>query len=422
MRRFVLFFQFLLASVCLFSQPVTVNDKIAGYFPFDNCSKTDASNSGTLAAWDSLETLCGCGVRGQSLVFNDNNDSAMFIGPVATVFTSSNFTVSFYMKPERLNPSSVGAGATQMVMSKQADCSSANAFWVRYRNKGQTTATSNVISTSISQNDSLNAILSAKLDDDRCWYHIVITRNGTKFSLYVDGVLRDEKTTSVRVDVFNNASFSISEPKCVPLDAHYFGEIDELRFYNRAYTEEEIRKLLALNPDKISNSDTLIYLGNSFQAQLTESCATDYVWMPANGVSDVHIPNPVISPDVATTYVVRFQYPDGCAAFDTVVVDVIDPDTLDCSKIFIPNAFTPGLSAGQNDLFGISNPFAIADFISFEIFDRWGGRVFNAENVAETWDGTFGGQPVNPGIFLYRLRYTCHGEEKVRSGTVTLLR
>jgi gliding motility-associated-like protein len=70
----------------------------------------------------------------------------------------------------------------------------------------------------------------------------------------------------------------------------------------------------------------------------------------------------------------------------------------------------------------VSNKFAIDEFISFEIFDRWGGRVFAATDVSEDWDGTFQGQPVNPGVFLYRLRYKCKGEEKVKAGNLTLLR
>jgi gliding motility-associated-like protein len=113
---------------------------------------------------------------------------------------------------------------------------------------------------------------------------------------------------------------------------------------------------------------------------------------------------------------------ENCQATDSIFVDVIDPDTLDCSNIFIPNAFTPGDSPGRNDVFGISNPFVVSDFISFEIFDRWGGRVFNAENAFDTWDGTFQGKPTNPGVFLYRLRYRCKGAEKVYSGNLTLLR
>jgi gliding motility-associated-like protein len=103
-------------------------------------------------------------------------------------------------------------------------------------------------------------------------------------------------------------------------------------------------------------------------------------------------------------------------------VNVIDPDTLDCSNIFLPNAFTPSASFGRNDMFRVSNPYAIDEFISLEVFDRWGGRMFNATSAFDAWDGNFGGKPVNPGVFLFRLRYKCEGEEKVKAGNLTLIR
>ncbi|MEZ4920267.1 MAG: gliding motility-associated C-terminal domain-containing protein [Saprospiraceae bacterium] len=104
------------------------------------------------------------------------------------------------------------------------------------------------------------------------------------------------------------------------------------------------------------------------------------------------------------------------------MVTVIDPDTLDCTKIFIPNALHTRGSIGRNDRFGISNPFAVSNFISFEIFDRWGGRVFNAASAFDTWDGTHQNKPANPGVFLSACGMIAMGEEKTLSGSLTLLR
>ncbi len=418
MRYFILLFMlYCMASCPLFGQPIDINTKLAAYFPFTDCTGRDSSGQNSSGAVDST-IKCQCGVLDKALEFDVANEDASFVGNINTVFGTTNFTVSFYMRPGTDNPT---PGATQMVMSKQDTCSLNNAFWVRYRKQGQSSLSSNVISTGISQNDTLGVTLSAKMDDDRCWYHVVIVRNGVKYQLYVDGKLRDQKSSSIRIDLTNPAALTLSKPKC-PLDGGYFGLIDEMRFYNRAYSADEIDKFLAIHPDELINGDTLIYLGNSFDAQLSTTCATSVIWSPAEGLSNNNIPNPVIAPEEPTQYIVRFNHANGCAAYDTIFVNVIDPDTLDCSQIFIPNAFTPGFSAGRNDRFFISNSFAITDFISFEVFDRWGGRVFNAESVHDYWDGTFAGQPVNAGVFLYRLRFKCKGDEKVISGTVTLLR
>lgn len=419
MRNLLLLIPGLLVSLSLSAQNLDANTKLSGYFSFKNCDGIDDSGNGSSGALDS-NTVCQCGVRDLAPVFDGPEDKAFFVGTLTEIFGTSNFSISFYMKPG--SPPSNLIGSTQMVMSKQDKCSVENAFWVRYRKQGQNNQSSNVLSTGISQNDSVSVTLSAKLDDDRCWYHIVLVRNATRYTLYVDGVKRDEKSTNIRVDLTANSSvFSISEPKC-PLDTSYYGQLDELRFYDRAYTADEIEKFLALHPDEIATNDTLIYLGNSFEPEITSTCASAFLWSPAAGIDDINVSTPVITPEVPTEYVLRFNHPDGCDAYDTLLVNVIDPDTLDCEKIFIPNAFTPGFSAGRNDRFYVSNAFAITDFISFEIFDRWGGRVFTADSVSDAWDGKFNNKPCNPGMYLYRLSYRCKGNEKLISGTVSLLR
>ena len=60
--------------------------------------------------------------------------------------------------------------------------------------------------------------------------------------------------------------------------------------------------------------------------------------------------------------------------------------------------------------------------ITFEIFDRWGGRIFTTTNPLEKWDGSFNGKEINPGVLLYRVRYLCGQEEKVDTGSLTLIR
>lgn len=299
-------------------------------------------------------------------------------------------------------------------MAKQDSCNLQNAFWVRYNDKfGR-------ISAGISENDTLLATVTADLDPNACWQFIAITRSNTTFSIYVNGIWQDSRTSAARIDLTNTTPLVIGDPVC-PLDLELKAVFDELRFHSKALDEEALKKY-NLRADQILTRDTLVYLGNTFQPSVSQYCVGQYTWSPLAGVDNPTVAEPLITPTVTTTYTLTFTYADDCIAQDTVYVTVIDPSTLDCNQVFIPNAFTPSETPNINDEFGISNPFAVDEFISFEIFDRWGGRVFAATTPFETWDGTSNGKPTNPGVFLYRLRYKCDGVEKVRAGSLTMLR
>ena len=99
----------------------------------------------------------------------------------------------------------------------------------------------------------------------------------------------------------------------------------------------------------------------------------------------------------------------------------LDPDDLDCSQLFLPKAFTPN-DDGRNDEFGISNPYAVDELVSFEIFDRWGSRIFVTADPMEKWNGTYKGKELNPGVFLYKVRFRCNGEEFADVGSLSLIK
>lgn len=384
------------------------------YFPFGfngSCEATDAAQNGSSGVPTNPDTtqpqICACGVRDLAARFDGVDDGLIFLGTVNETFTEGDFTVSFYMKP--LTP--LAQTGSQIIISKQKSCDTKNAFWVKYNHATRK------ISSAISESDTLLAVVQAQLDEDPCWQYITLTRNFKTYSLYINGTLRDSKTTSTRIDLESTALLSIAQPVCAS-DKPFRGDIDELRVYKKSLSQDEIDGL-NLRPDQISNRDTLIYLGNSFQTGITPTCAQAFEWQPATDISDPKSGMTTISPTQTTTYYLTFKHPE-CIARDSIVVTVIDPDTLDCNKIFIPNAFVP--DGHINTEFFISNPFAVDEFISFEVFDRWGGRVFDFPDQFATWDGTFEGKPVNPGIYLYRLRYKCDGQEKIKAGSLTLIR
>lgn len=389
-----------------------VSDKLEAYFSFSTCKAIDDSGNGSSGALKG-GIGCACGPRDSAIYFVDNDDALNLVGPFADVFSTSDFTISFYFRP---TPQNSQQNASQLVMAKQDSCNLKNAFWVRYNDFGNV----GTITSGISENDTLLATVTGKLDPNACWQFITLTRSNTLYTLYINGVWKDSRTSKARIDLTNTTPLVIGDPVC-PLDLELKGFFDELRFHSKALDEEAIKKY-NLRADQILTRDTLIYLGDSFTPNVTDYCVGQFVWSPLSGVNNPTLAEPLITPTQTTTYELTFNYTDDCVATDTILVTVVDPATLDCNKVFIPNAFTPTETKNVNDVFGISNPYAVDEFISFEIFDRWGGRVFNALTQFETWDGTSNGVPANPGVFLYRLRYKCDGTEKVKAGSLTLLR
>ncbi|MBK9337967.1 MAG: gliding motility-associated C-terminal domain-containing protein [Lewinellaceae bacterium] len=408
MRNFSLFLLLFGLGTALSAQ--NINEKLVSYFSFSECKAIDESGNGSTGAFIG-DPACACGVRDSAILFDGKGDAIFFVGPLTDVFTLSDFSISFYMKPAPVDPK---ISNSRVIMSKQENCATTNrAFWVRLNPKTKK------ISSGISQNDSLLVSVTADLDPGTCWQYITLVRNNTSYALYINGKLRDQRNSSARIDLTSNAIFKVAEPICT-LDSAFSGEVDELRIYSRALGQADI-DALNVQPDRILTGDTIIYLGNSFQVRANPACTANFGWTPTTGVSDPTEADPIITPTITTTYRLNFIH-QGCTAFDTLLVKVIDPDTLDCNLIFIPNAFTPSATPGRNDVFGISNPNSVDEFISFEVFDRWGGRVFNAPTVFDTWDGTFQGEPANAGTFLYRLRYRCDGTERIKAGNLTLLR
>ncbi len=94
--------------------------------------------------------------------------------------------------------------------------------------------------------------------------------------------------------------------------------------------------------------------------------------------------------------------------------------TLQTSKIYIPNAFSP---KGINKKF---KPFCIfidnMDYL-FTIYNKWGQKLFETHNKDEGWDGKYKGKFVPVDVYVYYIRYkNSEGDYFEKRGTVTLIR
>lgn len=357
-----------------------------------------------------------CGVEGNGLRFNGLDNKAVIQGEATDVFGTEDFTMSFFFKPIEQNVFGV-----QTLVSKRDLCDLENAFSIRYI---PNTKSINVL---VSEDENLNANFDVDLDETNCWHHVCLVRDGTELLLYLDGVLKEKILKPNRIDITkDNINLELGFSTCAVTASNFEGIMDEFRLYDRALVTAQVEELY-LFPDKIGNGfvdlsvgkDTILYLGNSIASFSTNSCANSFLWEPPTGVQDVNDPSTFLSPTETTTYTLNFFDNFGCIASDTFRVNVIDPTTLDCIS-YLANAFTPN-GDGLNDNFGIDNPFAMTDFVSFSVVDRLNNIVFTTNDPFERWDGTIMGKVASVDNYYYQVIYNCGGVEEKTLGTVALM-
>ena len=107
----------------------------------------------------------------------------------------------------------------------------------------------------------------------------------------------------------------------------------------------------------------------------------------------------------------------GCSSFETNRIQVATATEM----VVIPNAFTPN-GDGLNDTF-LPKMKAITAF-HMEVFNTWGERLFVESGLeARGWDGSYRGQILPAGNYLYKITYTNReGIQTTKSGGITLIR
>ncbi|MCB0638229.1 MAG: gliding motility-associated C-terminal domain-containing protein [Lewinella sp.] len=115
---------------------------------------------------------------------------------------------------------------------------------------------------------------------------------------------------------------------------------------------------------------------------------------------------------------VRFTLPDG-----QEIEQELHSNTL-CleqqAKVYVPNVFAP---EGVNSVFRPLVGFGTAQVYLMQIYDRWGGLVFESRNLSDGWNGRKHGDPMPQGIYLYYIELTqSDGTVLKLSGDVMLLR
>jgi len=213
-------------------------------------------------------------------------------------------------------------------------------------------------------------------------YQFVWSNNNTGSSLTNIGAGIYQVTVSDANNCTVDSSFSITEPAAVILQSLVF---DSVRFSTEVVLAQPT--------------------GNNYT----------YQWSPTQYLSCSDCASPVFSGVRTTEYHVNATDANGCSATATVMVNVIAN-----KQVFVPNAFTPN-GDGQNDKWLVSAAGAV--YFNVMVFNRWGEKVFESNNLNEGWDGTYQSKSAYAGVYTFVATATfIDGENRKLKGGVTLIR
>jgi gliding motility-associated-like protein len=89
-------------------------------------------------------------------------------------------------------------------------------------------------------------------------------------------------------------------------------------------------------------------------------------------------------------------------------------------RLFAPNVFTVNQD-GLNETFRLGGYFIETFYI--EIYNRLGERIFESNDITNSWDGTFNNIPCASDVYVYIAKATGYNGDKIEiKGNVTLLR
>jgi gliding motility-associated-like protein len=91
------------------------------------------------------------------------------------------------------------------------------------------------------------------------------------------------------------------------------------------------------------------------------------------------------------------------------------------TTVYIPNAFNP--ADVYNPTFKPIITFADKEGYLFQVFNRWGQKIFETQDINAAWDGKIKGDKAPADIYAYRIEFKTNIQEKiVKTGTVVLIR
>jgi gliding motility-associated-like protein len=169
--------------------------------------------------------------------------------------------------------------------------------------------------------------------------------------------------------------------------------------------------------------NTQILLGDSVLINAVTNFETYTIeWEFSPFLSCMDCTSPFAFPEITTTFSVKMVSKEGCIIEQSITIFV--DQNID---VFIPSVFSPN-GDGTNDRFCIFSGKQTKSIKYLDVYNRWGALVFREENFPPNdesmgWDGTFKGNPLNAGVYVYTVQIeTITGSKIIEQGEVLLIR
>lgn len=298
---------------------------LVAHYPF-NGNVNDSTGLGSDGMLMNGTLQYGCGVSGDAAYFDGSGVYVSVLGSLNNLFNSNgDFSVSVFIR--NTDPT-----VFQALWDKRTSCSYAQGISSRLNDPDGTFNIEYITGGT-------NFYRDTPFSDDDCWVHMVITKLGDSTKVYRNGELVYNFAIPSSHNYTNSATIQIGRSVCQGIDATRAlrSPIDELMFFDRALTLNEVEGLVAFFRNSSIWSPRMIERICESDSVLVEllplPCMGTTNWFPTYGVSDPNSLTSFLSPDSTTSYMVIQTGGVTCA--DTQYVDVIVSACMYCDTIFV---------------------------------------------------------------------------------------
>lgn len=244
------------------------------------------------------------------------------------------------------------------------------------------------------------------------WSHIVLKYNGSTLSLYIDGVMKDEMFAEGQIWTAQSSylAFGVYMLFNNPNHGWYKGNLDDVRLYNKALTDQEIASIYQYNrcTDTVINDTTTYYVSSENFSEVspliyhdstqnlvkeiggcdsTINYYTHFLFEPNYCTDTIEVMDTTVVTVHDTIPVYEYVSVTDTLIIDAVLTGVDAPDHLNTLKVY-PNP-------AKDHLFINTGDYTKMNGYQLKIFDQMGINVFETyveeplyELNLSSWSGT----------------------------------